>query len=61
MMGETKDSLENGGMKRADGNGYRTPGGVFLIHLKSHVSAKTFKQLMKDSKKRQKELQKSGT
>jgi len=39
----------------------RAHAGVFLIHLKSHVSAKTFKQLMKDSKKRQKELQKSGT
>mmetsp|Transcript_4087 Transcript_4087/g.5876 ORF Transcript_4087/g.5876 Transcript_4087/m.5876 type:complete len:246 (-) Transcript_4087:179-916(-) len=52
VMEETKEVLMSGGMKRADGKGYRKPGGVFIMVLRKHITSENYKQLMKDAKKR---------
>jgi len=57
VMKETEDVIASGGMKRADGRGWRTAGGIFLFLLRKHISVENYKELMKASKKRTKMLQ----
>ncbi len=44
---ETSRVLKQGGMQRADGKGYRSPGGVFLTVLKSYVPAEQYRAFYK--------------
>lgn len=54
IMNETQERIEAGGMRRADGKGFRTRGGVFLTILRKHISLDDYKALVKQSRRKMK-------